>query len=42
MKIEKDPKSLGYKLGSIFAVIAFSCITAILIAITIRIIGWVL
>lgn len=42
MKIEKDTKSLGYKLGNIFTVVSFSCVTAILIAITIRIIGWIL
>jgi hypothetical protein len=41
-KNEKNDKSLGYVIGEIMGVILSGCVVCTLLAITIRIISWIL
>ena len=40
--LNKDKKTLGYIIGTIFGTVCVACLTAILIALTTKLILWIL
>lgn len=39
-KFSNDERSFGYRLGNLFASLMFLCISAILVAMTVKVILW--